>query len=252
MNPRLDRIIPKVIAYGNSSLYLGKRAPKDKTHRWTIYVRSPYGEELSEWISKVVFELHESFSNHMREVTKAPYELTEVGWGEFEIRIHIHFVRNEEPPIVLYLPLKLFPPQDQPESTKVPMINEVCDEILFYRPRLSFAQNLLCCSPQRVRYSQQEWFLDTKFLPSQLASLHGAALKIDMDTRICGVTLQETEAQISQMGEEVAILEQMLTRAGIPLPPEPVFPPPPTPPLGDAGLLEGSAGGGTVPMERVE
>lgn len=36
-------------------------------------------------IMQVVFQLHPSFDNPMREYTHPPYELTETGWGEFEI-----------------------------------------------------------------------------------------------------------------------------------------------------------------------
>ena len=34
---------------------------------------------------QVVFRLHESFKTPLREVQSQPYELTEHGWGEFDI-----------------------------------------------------------------------------------------------------------------------------------------------------------------------
>ena len=74
-----------------------------------MYVRGANGEDLTHLISKVglqavaevlavnlqeydvnlalqvVFQLHPSFDNPTREYTHPPYEVTETGWGEFEI-----------------------------------------------------------------------------------------------------------------------------------------------------------------------
>ena len=45
---------------------------------------------LSDFIEKVVFVLDESFVPCVRVVHSAPFELTEVGWGEFIVSIHVH------------------------------------------------------------------------------------------------------------------------------------------------------------------
>ncbi len=39
----------------------------------------------------MTFGLHESFQNPKRDIEFPPYELTEVGWGEFDIVITLHF-----------------------------------------------------------------------------------------------------------------------------------------------------------------
>eukprot|EP00962_Isochrysis_galbana_P009268 scaffold2600_cov103-Isochrysis_galbana.AAC.13 len=38
------------------------------------------------YIKRVVFQLHPSFNPATRVVEKAPFEVTEQGWGEFEVR----------------------------------------------------------------------------------------------------------------------------------------------------------------------
>lgn len=38
---------------------------------------------------QVVFQLHSSFQNPTREIMQPPYELTEHGWGEFEIVVTV-------------------------------------------------------------------------------------------------------------------------------------------------------------------
>ena len=38
---------------------------------------------------QVVFTLHASFANPTRELAEPPYEVTEHGWGEFEIVVEV-------------------------------------------------------------------------------------------------------------------------------------------------------------------
>lgn len=61
------------------------------SHKWTVYIRSIFNEDLGSVIKRVVFTLHPSFNNPTRVVDSAPFELSETGWGEFEIGITIIF-----------------------------------------------------------------------------------------------------------------------------------------------------------------
>ena len=98
------------------------QADEYNAHKWTVYVRSPVNEDLSPAVKKVVFQLHHSFTEPMREVLEQPYELTETGWGEFEITATVHFVDEAmEEPFQLVHGLKLFHPNDQPLTTKKPV-----------------------------------------------------------------------------------------------------------------------------------
>jgi transcription initiation factor IIF auxiliary subunit len=92
------------IVYGSVAFFLGKEADEFQTHRWTLYIRSPNHEDLSVAISKVVFQLHASFSQPIRELTSPPFEVTECGWGEFEAQIRIVWKDpDEKPTVVRYL-----------------------------------------------------------------------------------------------------------------------------------------------------
>lgn len=75
--------------YGSVAYYLGRKADEFQSHRWTLYLRGPNNEDLSPAIAKVVFHLHASFAQPVRELTAAPFEVTETGWGEFEAQIRI-------------------------------------------------------------------------------------------------------------------------------------------------------------------
>ena len=62
-----------------------------QSHKWTVYVRGGTNEDISVVVKRVVFQLHSSFNNPTRVVDGPPFELSESGWGEFEIVITLHF-----------------------------------------------------------------------------------------------------------------------------------------------------------------
>jgi len=95
--------IVKPVTYGNISRYFGKKRDEDgHTHQWTVYLRSYENEDLSQYIKKVQFKLHESYANQTRIVNKPPFEITETGWGEFEIVIKVFFHCPNEKPVSLF------------------------------------------------------------------------------------------------------------------------------------------------------
>ena len=58
---------------------------------------------MSVYVKKIQFKLHESYTNSNRVVTKPPYEVTETGWGEFEVVIKIFFNDPNERPVSIML-----------------------------------------------------------------------------------------------------------------------------------------------------
>lgn len=48
--------------------------------------------------------------NEIIEISTSPFEVNEVGWGEFEASMEIFFHDPEEKSITLYHQLKLYPP----------------------------------------------------------------------------------------------------------------------------------------------
>lgn len=79
------------IVHGSVAFYLGKKADDFQSHQWILYLRGPNNEDISRCIEKVVFQLHASFAQPVREYTHPPFEVTEKGWGEFEAQIRIHW-----------------------------------------------------------------------------------------------------------------------------------------------------------------
>ncbi len=144
------------IVYGNSAFYLGKKAHETATHRWTLFVRSPNGEDLSVFVSKVAFSLHESFAEPVRVVEKAPFEVTELGWGEFAAKIRIFFRDPEEQPVDIVHVIKLYPTGSSAASAsqsalqaniKKPVMSETYDEVVFVDPTEGFRDHLMRYTP---------------------------------------------------------------------------------------------------------
>jgi YEATS domain-containing protein 4 len=53
------------IVYGSVASAI-KKPDGDHTHRWTLYVRGFNDEDISSYVKKVVFKLHESFQQPNR------------------------------------------------------------------------------------------------------------------------------------------------------------------------------------------
>jgi len=141
------------IVYGSIAFYLGKKADELQTHEWTLFLRGPNKHEdhlNSLVISKVVFQLHPSFAQPIRELTEPPYEVTERGWGEFEAQIRIHWKDPSEQTTIVNHTIKLYPQGSQPtgkndlvqQSTEEPVVAETYDEVVFTEPSESFFRSL--------------------------------------------------------------------------------------------------------------
>lgn len=124
------------IVYGSVAFWLGKKASEYQSHRWTVYVRGATNEDLSVVVKRAVFQLHSSFNNPTRVIDTPPFELTECGWGEFEIAITLHFHSDiSDKAVHLYHHLKLYPEEDSgPLSTKKPVVVESYDEVVLAEP----------------------------------------------------------------------------------------------------------------------
>ncbi|XP_029380366.1 YEATS domain-containing protein 2 isoform X2 [Echeneis naucrates] len=102
----------KTIVVGNVSKYIppDKREENDQsTHKWMVYVRGSRREpSIDHFVKKVWFFLHPSYKpNDLVEVSEPPFHLTRRGWGEFPVRIQIHFKdpRNKRIDIIHQLKL---------------------------------------------------------------------------------------------------------------------------------------------------
>lgn len=110
----------------------------DHTHQWSIFVKGIDGEDISYWLKKVQFKLHETYTNNLRGIESPPFEVTETGWGEFEVQIKLYFVPEaNEKPAILWHQLKLHPYGPDAEAQrerKDDIVSQSYEEVVFNEP----------------------------------------------------------------------------------------------------------------------
>ncbi|TPX10871.1 uncharacterized protein E0L32_008260 [Thyridium curvatum] len=87
--------------------------PDDHTHSWQVFVKGVDDTDITYWLRRVQFKLHESIPNHVRMVESEKgkaFSVDETGWGEFEITVKLYYVSESgEKPQTLYHHLRLHP-----------------------------------------------------------------------------------------------------------------------------------------------
>ncbi|XP_059045248.1 YEATS domain-containing protein 4 [Achroia grisella] len=200
-------VIVKPIVYGNVARYFGKKREEDgHTHQWTVYVKPYANEDMSAYIKKIHFKLHESYANPNRIVTKPPYELTETGWGEFEIVIKIYFHDPNERPVTLYHILKLFQSpvtEGAPPTVGRALVSESYEEIVFQEPTQLMQHLLNSIKP----ISNGQWTHETDFEEKKektLEKILAAQTKVRSEITELKEKLHLAKETIAKFKEEIA------------------------------------------------
>ena len=153
----------RITVYGSIATPLpedpAKRPPNtaaDHTHQWTVYVRGVDGEDITYWLPKVQFKLHETYSQSLRTVeAPAPFEVTETGWGEFEVTIKLFFPPEaNEKAASVYHQLKLHPYGEDKEAAKArgdSVVSQNYEEVIFNEPAEAFYDLLTSGPPPPAR-----------------------------------------------------------------------------------------------------
>ncbi|RWS00914.1 YEATS domain-containing protein 4-like protein [Dinothrombium tinctorium] len=199
----------KPIVYGNVAHYFGhKRAEDGHTHQWTVYVKPFHNEDMSAYVKKVHFKLHESYANPNRVVTKPPYEVTETGWGEFEISIKIFFIDPQERPVTVYHLLKLFEvdPVSKQIVTKKNIVSEFYDEIVFNDPSPLLAQALNASRKLMVGSYVHETDFNAR-RDATIAKLNNAKNKVKREIEEMKEKLKIAQETIASYKEVIQSLE---------------------------------------------
>ncbi|PKK22897.1 YEATS domain containing 4 [Columba livia] len=209
-----DEVLPKgvtivkPIVYGNVARYFGKKREEDgHTHQWTVYVKPYRNEDMSAYVKKIQFKLHESYGNPLRVVTKPPYEITETGWGEFEIIIKIFFIDPNERPVTLYHLLKLFQSDTNAILGKKTVVSEFYDEMIFQDPT-AMMQQLLTTSRQLTlgAYKHETEFADLEVKTRE--KLEAAKKKTSFEIAELKERLKASRETINCLKNEIRKLEE--------------------------------------------
>ncbi|CAN8096283.1 unnamed protein product [Discula destructiva] len=85
--------------------------PDNHTHSWTAFLKGVDDTDITYWLKRVQFKLHDSYKDGPRMIDAEygkPFAIHETGWGEFEIAIKMHYVAESgEKPHTVYHNLKL-------------------------------------------------------------------------------------------------------------------------------------------------
>ncbi|KAI6190933.1 hypothetical protein M3Y97_00172400 [Aphelenchoides bicaudatus] len=136
---RIHGNIVKPIVYGNYAEKLSRALPNNHSHKWRMFVRPFFDEDIGRYVRKVQFRLHDSYLNPLRTVESPPFEIEETGWGEFEASIKIFFVDSNEKPLTAAYYLRLFQPVISKPDGKPAVLYEHYDEIIFVDPTVQMA-----------------------------------------------------------------------------------------------------------------
>ncbi|KAL3320357.1 YEATS domain-containing protein 4 [Cichlidogyrus casuarinus] len=205
MEEKMKTTIVKPIVYGNISRYLGKKRDGDgRTHEWKVFVKPFHAnEDISRYIKKVQFKLHESYPNPVRVVSEPPFELCETGWGEFDIGIKLIFSdQNEKPAMINHL-IKLFHcDQDIMMGTKS-LVREIYDELVFVDPCPSFYRCLMNSSSTNKTLVQHESdFAEAK--KQALSSINSLNTRINQAINAYRDQLKSSKDSVEQMRQAVS------------------------------------------------
>jgi len=133
--------VSKQLVIGTVANWQGSKALSRKTHKWSVYVRGIANEDLSYLIERCVFYLHEDFKKPVRTVKEGLFEVTEIGWGEFDIPICIYFHEYVEP-LSVTISLKLFQ-NEAKRPSKSTVKNEKFVEAVFRNPPIKLYKRVL-------------------------------------------------------------------------------------------------------------
>jgi len=121
--------------------------PADHTHSWTVFVKGVDNTDITYWLKKVQFKLHESIQNSIRTIENVnpgePFETSATGWGEFEITIKFYYIpESNEKAQTIYHHLDLHPYGNEQQQQQQKDNNEVMswryEEMVWNEPYESF------------------------------------------------------------------------------------------------------------------
>lgn len=197
--------VVKPVVYGNVAWYLGEKDDDGHTHQWTVYLRSYDNEDMSVYVKRVQFKLHESYTEPNRIVQAPPFTITETGWGEFEIAIKIFFQDSNERPVTIYHFLKLFE-REEDGNVKVvpgPINSESYDELVFIDPTIKM-HRLLSQPKQSASITSHQTNYEQKKI-QDLKKILDAKQKVKQEIEDLKIKLANTKEDIQKMKKRVGL-----------------------------------------------
>jgi len=122
--------------------------PENHTKGWRVYVRGlEGGPDITSWLKKVQFKLHHTYADASRTVETLPFEVSETGYGEFEVELRLYFDSSSgEKAQYRFHRLRLEPFGDEATIERQKKMNsvvaETCEIVEFNEPSQDFFAKL--------------------------------------------------------------------------------------------------------------
>lgn len=186
--PKCSIYRPIIIGNEASLLGLRKDPNSDHTHEWTVSVRGLNNADISYFIKKVVFKLHDSYANNARSIEAPPFQVTETGWGEFDVQVKIYFVsESAEKAVTLYHHLKLHPYGPGAEQVRAAgghVSSYQYEEVVFNEPTESMYEILTSNGEAQLPLERSKGNVySQRSEQEELDRLESAIAKVDEETR---------------------------------------------------------------------
>lgn len=184
-------------------------------------MRGVDGEDISYWLKKVQFKLHETYTNSLRTIEAPPFEVTETGWGEFEVSIKLHFIPEaNEKAQTMWHALKLHPygpDADGQRERREAVLSQNYEEIIFNEPVEAFYEVLTAGVPQPPARSGKSFAASSKgskqstMLKGRGANAGERSAEIPYAESVDNPYCQKTEGkELDRLNEAIKTVEAMV------------------------------------------
>ncbi|XP_059539573.1 YEATS domain-containing protein 4 isoform X3 [Myotis daubentonii] len=193
--------IVKPIVYGNVARYFGKKREEDgHTHQWTVYVKPYRNEDMSAYVKKIQFKLHESYGNPLRVTEMTAFHNDE---GNHCTDVMSVFISQ----VTLYHLLKLFQSDTNAMLGKKTVVSEFYDEMIFQDPT-AMMQQLLTTSRQLTlgAYKHETEFAELEVKTRE--KLEAAKKKTSFEIAELKERLKASRETINCLKNEIRKLEE--------------------------------------------
>ena len=177
-------------------------------------VKGARDNDITHFIKKVQFKLHETYANPVRTIESPPFEVSETGWGEFEISMKIFFVpeANEKPcSLFHFLTLHPYGPDaDEVRAAFRPVFSFTYDELIFPEPTEAMF-NILTTKggvtlPNTRGGNEMDPF-SREVEQQEVERLESKIKEVQVALQEKRAAIEDREAQIKKVKEERAKLE---------------------------------------------
>jgi len=195
---------------GTEARRLREPTAEGYTHEWKVYLRGPGNSDVSAFVRHVIFHLHPSFALPERVISDPPFEVTEVGWGDFDIQTVVHFHDPRIPAFRTSIHLQLNPFGRSKERNPFdPVYNEFYETVTFADYLQDFSNRLSRAAQPAALPPLRAWALQGDSTEDNLiGTISAAEAEVKARLKESLSRYKTTAAYAARLRTEIANLEK--------------------------------------------